>query len=240
MDAVGYVRVSTSEQNISGLGLEFQRQRITEFCKSQNLNLVEIIEEGNGLSGGVPIENRPAGSRLCKMIMSKGRTVRAVVTLKLDRAFRDTEDCLHHAKEWLHHGVAVHFLDLAGLDLSSGVGMMQLTMMAGFSEMERRLISDRTKSALSIKKARGEKTGGHVPYGYSWELNKEGVKILKPWKIEQEVIGLIKKMREMKLSPEKIAAKLNESGIKTKLGSLWSFKQIYRILAREDKNEKPK
>jgi hypothetical protein len=47
------------------------------------------------------------------------------------------------------------------------------------------------------------------------------------------VIGLIKMMRDKKMSPEKIAVKLNEAGVKTKLGKLWTFKQIYRILERE-------
>jgi site-specific DNA recombinase len=238
MKAIGYIRVSTQDQVSSGLGLENQRNKIKQFCSSKDIELIEIIEE-NGISGGIPIEERKEGSRLCEYIRNKNNKIGSVVMLNLERGFRDTEDCLHHAKEWIRYGVEINFLDMSGLDASTSMGMLQITMRAGFSEFERRQIGDRTRSALAVKRSRGEKTGGICPYGFVPTINRDG---------KQEVIGLVKKMRGMKMSPEKIAGKLNEAGIKPKaagqtrkkkdgtvmiLSDRWHFKQIYRLLGRK-------
>lgn len=61
--AFGYVRVSTEEQADSGLGLEAQRQRLRAYCEMKGLHLANVFEDP-GLSGGKPLGNRPAGSRL--------------------------------------------------------------------------------------------------------------------------------------------------------------------------------
>jgi DNA invertase Pin-like site-specific DNA recombinase len=242
--AIGYIRVSTTDQD---LGLEDQRRKIIKFCNEKELELVDILED-NGVSGGLPIEDRENGKKLCEIIRDKKSQVKEVVMLKLDRGFRDTEDCLHHAREWVRLGVKINFLDLSGMDLATGEGLLQLTLMAGFATYERGRIRKRTLDALAVKRSKGEKLGGRLPYGFNWELNSEGTKILVPNKKEQEVIGLIKKMKSMGMSPEKIAVKMNEAGVKPKdagmtiktktgprtFGNQWHFRQIYRILNREE------
>ena len=49
-EAVGYVRVSTTEQADSGLGLEAQRRRISAYCEAQGWHLAEIVAD-EGVSG---------------------------------------------------------------------------------------------------------------------------------------------------------------------------------------------
>ena len=51
------------------------------------------------------------------------------------------------------------------IDTSSAMGRMFLTMAAGFAELERNLISERTKTALQHKRKNGHLVGA-VPYGY--------------------------------------------------------------------------
>lgn len=46
------------------------------------------------------------------------------------------------------------------------MGKMFLTMAAGFAEMERNLIAERTRAALERKRERGERLGGRLPYGF--------------------------------------------------------------------------
>jgi site-specific DNA recombinase len=241
VQAVGYIRVSTQDQD---LGLEDQRNRITKFCKEKGLELIDILED-NGVSGGLPIEERENGKKLCEIIRDKKSVVKSVVMLKLDRGFRDTEDCLHHAKEWMRLGVTINFLDMSGMDFATGEGLFQLTMMSGFAEYERSRIRRRTRDALEVKRSKGEKLGGRIPYGHDCVV-KDEKKILVTNKKEQEVIGLILKMKSMGMSPEKIAAKLNDAGVKPKaagmtvktkkgprtFGDQWSFRQVYRIIAK--------
>jgi len=75
--------------------------------------------------------------------------------VKLDRLFRNATDALQKSAEWDKAKLALHILDMDGsnIDTASAVGKMFFTMTAGFAEMERNLISERTKAALSFKKA---------------------------------------------------------------------------------------
>jgi DNA invertase Pin-like site-specific DNA recombinase len=45
MRVIGYVRVSTEEQAVSGAGLEAQRRAIAAECKRRGWELVETIED---------------------------------------------------------------------------------------------------------------------------------------------------------------------------------------------------
>jgi DNA invertase Pin-like site-specific DNA recombinase len=50
-----------------------------------------------------------------------------------------------------------------GDDKRSPTGEFLLTVFAGLAQLERRMISQRTKSALNAKKTRGEKLGRPAP-----------------------------------------------------------------------------
>lgn len=53
MQAIGYVRVSTTHQAIEGVSLEAQRERIATWCRANGYTLGEIHVD-NGLGGGRP------------------------------------------------------------------------------------------------------------------------------------------------------------------------------------------
>ena len=56
--AVGYIRVSTISQAEKGQSLKTQQKAIENYCKKENLNLIEIYRD-EGISGG-SVDNRPA------------------------------------------------------------------------------------------------------------------------------------------------------------------------------------
>ena len=87
--AVGYIRVSTEGQVINGASLDRQRERITEYCQTQGLNLIEIFAD-NGVSGGKPLAKSPAGRNLTDLLSSGD--VNHVVCCKTDRTFRNVLD----------------------------------------------------------------------------------------------------------------------------------------------------
>jgi site-specific DNA recombinase len=91
-----------------------------------------------------------------------------VIALKLDRLFRSTVDCLETVQRWDRTSVGLHLVDFSGtaIDTRSAMGRFFLTMAAGFSEMERSLIGERTSAALQYKKAMGVRLGG-VPFGFT-------------------------------------------------------------------------
>jgi len=190
MKAIGYIRCSTHEQADSGLGLEAQAERIRAYAKLKGLEHVEIITDA-AVSGGKPLTSREGGQRLLAAIHK--RRADAVIVLKLDRGFRNATDCLSTVEQWDRSGIALHVVDLGGnaIDTTSAAGRFMLVVLAGAAEMERNLTRERTRSAMAVKKANGQRAGT-VPYGS--DLAGDGVTLV-PNEFEQMVIHDIKAMR---------------------------------------------
>ena len=117
-----------------------------------------------------------------------------IVALKLDRLFRSAIDEVATVDEWQSAGVSLHLVDMNGmcLDSSSSMGRMFLTMLAGFAEFERNVISERAIAALGHKKRTG-KVYNHVPYGYQ---AVDGALVADP--TEQAVIARMADLRVLR------------------------------------------
>ena len=126
--------------------------------------MVEIVAD-EGVSASIALADRPGGAQLLDLVQK--RQVGHVVALKLDRLFRDAADALTQTRAWDRAGIAMHLIDVGGqtINSSTAMGRMFLTMMAGFAELERNLIAERTTAALAHKKRRGL-VYNHVPLGY--------------------------------------------------------------------------
>ncbi len=229
MRAIGYVRCSTHEQADSGLGLEAQRDRIRAYCTMRNLKLVLVITDA-GVSGGKPLASREGGEQLLTMI--RERKADAVVMLKLDRMFRNAGDCLTTVETWEKAGVALHVVDMGGnaIDTTSAAGRFMLVVLAGAAEMERNLTRERTRAAMAIKKANGERVGA-VPYGF--DLADNGTTLI-PNAVEQSVLSEMRAMRTNGTTLREIAYILTDRHVPTKTGksTRWTHSAIARILNR--------
>ena len=233
--AVGYVRVSTGEQD---LGLGDQRERIEAYAKLKGLRLVDTVSD-NGVSGGKPLSERRGGRKMLKMLRSQQR-IKSVIILKLDRGFRSASDCLATAEQWERAGVAMHIIDLGGqaIDTTGAAGKFLLTVLAGAAEMERNLIGERTKAALSVKRKRGEKIGSTPPYGYRFVFshvdesrNKRIYKVV-PHKGEQKVIEVVRRLRSTGLPLRAIIAELASRGIYNRSGNAFGIRAVFNMLNR--------
>jgi site-specific DNA recombinase len=203
MRAVGYIRVSTEEQAREGLSLEAQRERIEAYCKLQGLQLREVFAD-QGVSGSIPLLERPGGAKLLEAITAG--QAEHVVALKLDRLFRDAGDALTTLKEWDNHGIALHLLDLGGsaFNSKSAMGKFFLTMTAAFAELERNLISERTKTALAYKRSQGAWLG-NVPFGFKLE----GGRLIE----DPEQLMMIERVKAMRRSHRSFREIARELGI---------------------------
>lgn len=218
-----YIRVSTAEQAREGVSLEAQEERLLAYCKLMDLDPVVVIRE-EGVSGSKALATRPGGSELADLISRK--KAGHVVALKLDRLFRDAEDALHQTKAWDKTGITLHLVDMGGqsLNTSSAMGRMMLTMMAGFAEMERSLIAERTEQALQHKKNHRE-AYSPTPYGF----DRVG-DTLEENHTEQATIEQINAWRADEWSLRKIAEALNEQGVPSKNGRRWYASTVKYIL----------
>lgn len=198
--AIGYVRVSTDKQENS---VDMQPDKIRKYCEYNGIELVDIIVDED-VSGFTPINNRPGGNLISEMI--KNKTINCVVTLKLDRLFRNTADALQTTELWNKKDIALHIVDMSGMsvDTSSAVGRMFITMMAGFSEMERTLISERTSAALQHRKS-SKKTYGKTPFGYFVDVAGNLIE-----SDDIEMVKAIYHLRSSGLGLNKISRKMNE------------------------------
>jgi DNA invertase Pin-like site-specific DNA recombinase len=221
--AVLYTRVSTEEQVQGGVSLKDQEEKLLAYCKLQGLEPVHIIRE-EGVSAGKPLATRPGGQELLQLV--KRGEVGHVIALKLDRLFRDAADALNVTKAWDNAGIALHLVDMGGqaLNTASAMGRFFLSTMAGFAELERNLIAERTSAAMKFKKKHKE-VYSPVPFGY----DREGGNLL-PNQEEQKAIKLIKKWRAAGRTLEAIAAELTKKGIKTKRGGKWYAGTVKYIL----------
>src|SRR4051794_11907501 len=121
--AIGYVRVSTEEQSREGVSLGAQQERIRAYATLRGLELVHIYCE-EGVSGKVPLRQRPEGAKLVEDIDKK--RAKHVLALKLDRLFRNASDALSQSEQWDKRKVALHIIDMGGeaVNTASAMGKM--------------------------------------------------------------------------------------------------------------------
>ncbi len=182
-----------------------------------------------GVSGAKLLSEREGGRRIIE-VTSKGR-VKGVVTMKLDRLFRDAADCLTITKAWDRKGIGLHIINMGGqaIDTGSAMGRMFLTMAVGSAELERNLISERTKTALQQKRSNGHLVGA-VPYGYDLLDDRN---TLAANEQEQAIIRYMWQLTGDGASYRGIAERLKTDSIRTKNGNCaWTARTIQIVLRR--------
>ena len=144
---VAYVRVSTSQQGRSGLGIEAQRETLSRFARDEGFEIAaELVEVETG-KGSDALDRRPQ----LAASLAKARALRCPVAVaKLDRLSRD----VHFIS-----GLMAHRVPFLVAELGPDVDPFVLHLYAALAEKERALISGRTRSALAVAKAKGVKLG---------------------------------------------------------------------------------
>ena len=221
--AVIYIRVSTTDQAEHGVSLDAQAERLSAYAVACGLEVAAVVRE-EGVSGTVPLADRPQGARVAEMV-SSGK-VRHVVALKLDRLFRSAVDALSVTAQWDKSGIALHLVDMGGQSLNTGsaMGRMVLTMMAGFAQFERDLTAERTTAALAHKKRNGQ---AYSPTPYGKDRSGDALTVNEE---ETATIRAIRTWRDEGLSLRRIADRLNEAGVPTKQGKTWHASTVRYIV----------
>lgn len=207
--AVAYLRVSTDRQD---LGPEAQRTAIEQWAAREGVTVVAWHFD-QGVSGGAPIDKRPA---LLEALASL-ETERAgiLVVAKRDRLARDTMNAI--LLEGLATKAAARIVSAAGegtdADDSDPAAFMLRRILDVFAEYERLVIKARTRAALRVKKARGQALG-EVPYGYRRDAG-----MLVADAGEQAVIAEAKALRAAGHSIRGVGAELARRGYVSRKGT---------------------
>ena len=208
MKAIGYVRVSTTGQAEQGISLDNQEAKIKSYCELNDLELIEVIKD-EGLSAK-SLAKRP---QAIEMLHKARKEKLAVVVYKLDRMFRNTVESLTTIDSLAKSGASFHSIN-EKLDTSSAFGKFFLTQIAALAELERNLISERTKDALANKKAQGKRIG-NIPFGYTLADDRETLLEFEP---EREILRQIQELRSTGLSIRKVTERLNFMGFRSRTG----------------------
>jgi site-specific DNA recombinase len=222
--AVAYARVSSKRQAEEGVSLDAQVERLLAYAEFRGLELdVKDIYIDDGVSAAIHLWSRPAGRKMRDTIYQE--RVGHVLALKMDRLFRDVQDCLGSVDELRGIGVDIHVLDQDGgtLDTSTSMGRFFLTTIASLAELERGQISERTKIAMKHLKDNAKVFTGPI---FGWD--RQGGDIVPNWK-EQDIIDYMRHRHYMQgWSGNKIAKQLNELKVKGKKGGAWTSSMVLR------------
>lgn len=179
-----YIRVSTDKQSV-----ENQRYEINEYCKRMGYTVDLWIDET--ISSTKKLEVRKFGDLLNKL-----ESEDTIIVSELSRLGRNLLQIMSILNYCMEKDVKV-FSVKEGYELGNNINSKVLAFAFGLSaEIERKLISDRTREALARKKAEGVILGR--PIGRKTELSKT-----KLYPYRKELVSL----REKGQSFEKIALK---------------------------------
>jgi len=156
--------------------------------------------------------------------MLKEKKAEGMVIAKLDRLTRNVAD-LGTLVSTVFDKAELYSVS-EQINTKNAAGRLVLNVLVSVAQWERETICERTKDALQAKKARNEKTGGNIPFGF----NVINGKLIRNEE-EQSIVNEIKNLKNKGLSLRKIAEALNGRGIATKNGKTWTAVQIQRIAA---------
>ena len=218
--AVAYYRVSTKQQHRSGLGIEAQRAAVTRFVAAEGATIIrEFVEVETG-KGADALDRRP---QLAAALATARSAKCPVLVSKLDRLSRDVAFIA---------GLMAQRVPFVVAELGSDADPFMLHIYAALAEKERRLISERTRSALASKKAAG------APLGNRRNLVAAGVKGRHTQQNEaarfaQNILPVIRSIQSSGTSGMvSIANALNERGVRTVRGGRWHPSSVRNVLAR--------
>ena len=218
--AIGYVRVSTAEQD---LGPEAQRAALAAWAQRTGAELVEVYEDR--LSGTTPVDRRPGLVAALAALEVHGAGV--LVVARRDRLARDTMAAVMTDRLAAKVGARIAAADGAG-DGEGPEAMLLRRMLDAFAEYEAAVIRARTRAALRVKRTRGE-CAGTVPYG---ERVAADGRTLEPDASEAALLAVVRELRAAGVSIRGIVAELDKRGFRTRKGTPLQSTQVARIVAR--------
>jgi site-specific DNA recombinase len=205
--AVGYIRVSTTEQALEGVSLDAQHTKVQAYAVVKDWTVSQIISDEGQSAKHL---KRPGLARLLALV--DARQVDVVIVYKLDRLTRSVRDLNNLVELFEKKGVALVSLQ-ESLDATTATGRLMMNLLASVSQWEREVIGERTRDAMQYLKAQGQV--------YS-----------RPVFADPAILARLQGEREAGCSYHQIAHGLNADQIQTTRGGQWRACTVRQILQR--------
>ena|SRR5215216_2037830 len=154
------MRVSAEEQRDRET-IEIQEEFLDQYCRLYELEVADVYKD-DGVSGTIPLHERPEGRRLLED--AKAGKFRTVLVQKLDRLGRTLLVIVDAHDRLAESGVALRSAT-EPIDTSTPSGRLIFQMLASFAEYDRENIREKTQDGLHRAFRNGRHTG-RIPYGY--------------------------------------------------------------------------
>ena len=148
MTVLAYLRVSTDHQD-----LDNQRHGILEYANSHSIGKIKFVEDAE--SGRVSWKNRELG----KLLTETAQKGDLIIFAEISRMARSTLQVLEILECCMRREITVHIAKQQMVLDSSLQSRIAATVLGLAAEIERELISLRTKEALAKRKAEGKHLG---------------------------------------------------------------------------------
>jgi DNA invertase Pin-like site-specific DNA recombinase len=218
--AVAYYRVSTARQGRSGLGIEAQRAAVQRFSEAEGFELnAEFVEVETG-KGADALDRRPQ----LAAALAAGRAGKCpVIVAKLDRLSRDVAFVA---------GLMAQRVPFIVAELGADADPFMLHLYAALAEKERRLIGERTRSALAARKAQGARLGNRTNPGDAAALGRQ-VQTAEAELFATNALPIIDSIRATGVTDLRgIARALNDRGVRTARGGRWHVSNVKNVIDR--------
>ncbi len=219
MNYVSYLRVSTAKQGISGLGLEAQREAVSNYMRTISGSVSsEYVEVCSGKNNDR--KKLQEAMRECRLTGS------TLVIAKLDRLSRNSRFLMELQESKLK---------FVCCDMPEA-NELTIGIMAVMAQHETKMISTRTKAALQAAKARGVVLGNRTNLDkvrFTDTTRARATHIESSKARNNDMRGVLEglKTRRPDSSLRELAAMLNEAGYLTARGKTFTATQVSRILS---------
>lgn len=162
-----YARVSTEDQ-AERQTVNAQTDFLRRYCELHALPVAGIYVD-DGISGTVPLEDRPEGRRLLDDADAGAFTT--VLVYRLDRLGRSLKALLSAHERLDAAGVAIRS-GTEPFDTASPMGKFLFSLIGGMAELEKATIGERMTGGRDRVARAGQYTGGPIPFGYDLDEHR--------------------------------------------------------------------
>jgi DNA invertase Pin-like site-specific DNA recombinase len=218
--AIAYYRVSSARQGRSGLGIEAQRAAVTRFAEAESYTLIAEFTEVETGKGADALDRRPQ----LAAALAAGKTGKCpVIVAKLDRLSRDVAFIA---------GLMAQRVPFIVAELGADADPFMLHLYAALAEKERRLISERTRSALAQRKAQGARLGNRSNPAAAAAMGRR-VQVEGAAAFAANVLPIIESLRQSGVRDLRgLAMALNNRGVRTARGGRWHVSNVKNLVDR--------
>lgn len=218
---LAYIRVSTDKQDSAS-----QRHEITKYAKARGLSVDKWFEVSISSKNGFK-------ERKIDELLNTLKKGDVLIVSELSRLARSMKDAFIITEALFKKNVETHCIKQALIlkenDMSSKVMISAFSMAA---EIERDLISQRTKNGLALAKERGVKLG-NPKFKKAYKKGRT-IRMKNADDFAESLRGILVPMLEKGMKQQAIVDELNKSHVTTRRGKEFHVTSLQRVLKRLD------